>query len=140
MIPLGIRNNNPGNLEWGGFTKSLGATGPGDGGRFARFPTMEKGICAAATNLISYQEHFGIETIRQVVNRWAPGTENNVVSYIDFMCHVCELGPDDKLDFHDHNTLYWLCTAIFEEENGHDAFTTLVSDAVLEAGIQAALT
>lgn len=141
MLPLGLRNNNPGNLEPGGWQGELGV---GDGGRFARYDTMENGIRGLAKNLIAYQRHTDgnggkIDTVREAISRWAPGNENNTAAYVAFVCSVLECKPDDAFDFTDPDFLFWMVTAIGEEENGHDAFLQNVTDAQIEAGINAAL-
>jgi hypothetical protein len=51
-LTRGLRNNNPGNIEFGSFAKKYGATG--SDGRFAIFPTMVDGIRAIAELLIVY--------------------------------------------------------------------------------------
>ena len=137
MIPRGIRNNNPLNLEYGAFTIKMGAAG--SDGRFATFPTMEHGICAAATNLIGYQTNRGINTVAGAIARWAPSNENNTQAYITFVCSVIGCGPDDHFDFRDHDFLFWMITAMGEEENGADAFNQNVTDAQLDGGIAMAL-
>ena len=138
--PRGIRNNNPGNIEWGSFTRGMGATG--SDGRFATFNTMAEGVCALARLLIVYYDKQlpnRIDTIREVIERWAPSSENDTNAYIMAVCHLCEVGPDDILDLHDFPALYWLTVAIGEHENGHDAFTRSVTDADLDAGVRKAM-
>lgn len=138
--PRGLRNCNPGNIEYGDFTRKMGASG--SDGRFAIFPGMVTGICALARLLIVYFEKplaDPIDTIREIINRWAPSSENDTAAYIAAVCHLCEIGPDDKLNLYDFPTLYWLTVAIGEHENGHDAFTHSVSDADLDVGVKLAI-
>ncbi|MCS1340536.1 hypothetical protein NX036_25235, partial [Escherichia coli] len=76
----GIRNNNPGNLEYSKTNPWVGQTG--DDGRFAKFETPEHGIRALGRNLMSYQRQ-GIDTVSEIINRWAPPTDkNDTMSYI----------------------------------------------------------
>jgi len=103
------------------------------------FDTMANGIRALGKQLLVYQDRYGLSTIRQCIQRWAPQSENDTDGYVAFVAHVCELQPDDNLNLHDFNTLYWMTVAIGEQENGHDAFTKGVTDADLDAGIHAAL-
>jgi hypothetical protein len=140
MTIRGIRNNNPGNLGYNAFTQGLGATGVEPEGRFAVFPTMQAGVCALAKNLINYQDAHGIHTVSEAISRWAPGNENNTAAYISFVDGVLGCKPDDQFDFHNPDFLFWMVTAIGEEECGHDAFTQGVSDADITAGVQLALT
>lgn len=139
MIPLGLRSHNPGNIEFGSYARTMGSTRPGEGGRFAYFESMRDGLCALANLLIIYGDKHGIDTITGIVNRWAPGNENNVAAYIDHLCRVTELKPDDRLNTRDADTLFWLTTAIGQHENGTAAFTANVSDEDIDAGVAMAL-
>ena len=136
-VPLSIRNNNPGNVR--PMTPAPdGAIGVNGG--FIVFATMEKGIRWLAKQLMIYQDDHGIDTVAAAITRWAPGSDNNNTSaYISFVCSVLSCQPEDHFNFHDPDFLFWMVTAIGEEESGHDAFTHSVSDAQIEAGIQAAL-
>ncbi len=136
-VPLSIRNNNPGNVR--PMTPAPdGAIGVNGG--FIVFATMEKGIRWLAKQLMIYQDDHGIDTVAAAITRWAPGSDNNnTAAYIAFVCSVLSCQPDDRFNFHDPDFLFWMVTAIGEEESGHDAFTHSVRDAQIESGIQAAL-
>lgn len=71
------RNNNPGDIEYGRFTKSHGATG-GDP-RFAVFPDASTGFNAMRALLQS--AYLGL-TVEQALNKWAPPAENDVSAYL----------------------------------------------------------
>jgi hypothetical protein len=138
--PRGIRSFNPGNIEYGPFTRGMGATG--SDGRFATFATMVEGVCALARLLIVYYDKpFAnkIDTVREVIERWAPSSENDTNAYVMAVCKLCEVGPDDILNLREYNTLYWLTCAIGEHECGHRAFSDNVTDADLDAGVRKAL-
>lgn len=82
VIPRNIRNNNPGNIEYGAFAKSHGATG--NDGRFAVFPSPQAGKAAMLALLQSYYKS-GNNTIEGIVGKWSPAGENgaaNTNSYI----------------------------------------------------------
>jgi hypothetical protein len=136
-IPLSIRNNNPGNVR----PMSPAPQGAiGVNGGFIVFDTMENGIRWLAKQLMIYQDNHGIDTVAAAIDRWAPGSDHNdTAAYVAFVCSVLGCKPDDRFDFHDPDFLFWMVTAIGEEESGHDAFTHSVSDAQIEAGIQEAL-
>jgi hypothetical protein len=82
------RNNNPGNLEYGAFTRAYGAT-HGDP-RFAIFPTPEIGF-TALINLLT--KHYGGKTVADAIRSYAPSTENDTESYIRNICAWCEVPP-----------------------------------------------
>jgi hypothetical protein len=140
--PLGIRSRNPGNLRpssppW------QGQIGSANG--FCVFDTMANGIRALCKNLIAYQRHPDgrggrIDTVREAISRWAPGEDHNdTEAYIALVCTVLDCNQDDEFDFSDRSFLYWMTIAIGEQENGHDAFLRGVTEADINAGVDAAL-
>jgi len=129
--------NNPGNLRpsnppWNGEKGAFRG--------FAVFDSMPLGIRALCKQLMAYQDRYGIDTVREAITRWAPPSENDTDSYIHFVCHILEVEPDDKLDFHTQSVLFWMVVAIGEQENGADAFNSKVSDGDILAGVSAAIT
>ncbi len=127
-LPLGIRNSNPGNLRVGGNWQ--GET-QGEGG-FAAYPSMVLGLRAMAKNLLVYQDRYGLDTVREFVTRWSTTDRE---AYISYVCTVCDLRPDDRIDLHDRDTLFWVISAMIEMENGHDAATRWVSDSQIDQAI-----
>lgn len=93
-LPRGLRNNNPLNIEAGGFTE--GQPGfSGSDGRFARFETPEQGVGAANKLLDVYQNKHGLNTVSGIVNRWAPaGDGNNVNSYAANVARQLGIDPN----------------------------------------------
>ena len=129
----GIRNNNPGNLEYSKSNPWSGQTG--DDGRFAKFETPEHGIRALGRNLLSYQRQ-GIDTVNDIINRWAPPDDNNNTSaYIEAVCAQLGVTPDQPLDASNPDTLKALCAAIIHHENGSQPY----SDQQLSTGVSAAI-
>lgn len=127
--PRGIRNNNPGNIRlgthWEGMLdKQLDPS-------FAQFTKPEYGIRAIVKIMHSYQR-LGIHTIRQVIERWAPPSENNTPAYIAAVCAECSVGPDDDVKL--ENIMPLLVRAICYRENGCFPYT----DAQLARGIELA--
>lgn len=68
------RNNNPGNIEFGDFAKSMGAVGTD--GRFAVFPTYEAGREAKRSLLFEGKGYAGM-SIEQAIGRYAPASDGN---------------------------------------------------------------
>lgn len=129
----GIRNNNPGNLEYSKTNPWSGQTG--DDGRFAKFETPEHGIRALGRNLLSYQRQ-GIDTVSDIINRWAPPTDNNNTdAYIKAVCDQLGVTSDQQLDASNPDTLKALCAAIIHHENGSQPY----SDQQLATGVSAAI-
>lgn len=129
----GIRNNNPGNLEYSKTNPWIGQTG--DDGRFAKFETPEHGIRALGRNLLSYQRQ-GIDTVSDIINRWAPPSDNNNTdAYIKAVCAQLGVTADQQLDASNPDTLKALCAAIIHHENGSQPYT----DQQLSTGVSAAI-
>lgn len=95
-MPRGLRNNNPLNIEAGGFTR--GQPGfSGSDGRFAKFDTPENGIGAANSLLDSYGRK-GLNTPAGIIGRWAPsGDGNNVPAYAQAVAAKLGIGPNDTI-------------------------------------------
>ena len=92
------RNNNPGNLEFGPFAKSMGATG--SDGRFAIFPDYKTGRNAQEKLLFEGKNYKDL-TLGQAIGRWAPGSENNVPAYLKAMggdngMRMSEYSPEQR--------------------------------------------
>lgn len=118
--PRGIRNNNPGNIEYTG-TEWQGLDNPKHDGRFMRFKEPVYGIRALARVLSNYQKLYGINTVRGLINRWAPSVENNTDAYINHVADSLGVGADDKINVDQH--LFNLINVITLHENGQNPYT-----------------
>lgn len=126
----GYRNRNPGNIDFVPANKWQGQVGLGDKWlpperrRFAAFQTHEHGIRALAALLTTYQDRHGLRTIRGIVNRWAPPSENNTGSYVRFVDEFLpERGADGELDLHAYADARLLVEAIIRKELGGMPYT-----------------
>lgn len=93
--PRGLRNNNPGNIRYGKFAQSQGASGQ-DADGFAVFPTLGAGV-AASSALLSKYLAGGINTVSRVIARWAPPSENNTKAYTNYVSKRLGVGADQPL-------------------------------------------
>lgn len=131
--PRGIRNNNPGNLNYAGQTGATKEGGPN--GRFATFETPELGIAAMAKNLMAYQDKYAINTVSKIVSRWAPaGDNNNVPAYVAAVSKQTGYKPDEPLDLKDPKVLAPLISAITNHENGQNPYSPeVIAKAIADA-------
>lgn len=88
------RNNNPGNIEFGPFARSMGAIGTD--GRFAVFPTYEQGRKAKATLLWGSKGYRG-KTIAGAIARYAPSFENDTGAYTRAITKALGLPADTPM-------------------------------------------
>lgn len=91
----GMRNNNPFNIRksdnnWYGKIS-------GTDNEFETFDTPIHGYRAGLVLLRTYYTKYHCNTIRSVIVRFAPATENNTDSYIKFLCKCTGFGADQKL-------------------------------------------
>ena len=118
--PRGIRNNNPLNLRRGD-TAWAGLSGVQRDTVFYTFESPEYGIRAAAKVLQTYQEKHGINTVRQVVTRWAPSTENDTSAYVTAVTIWSGLDADEAVDLSSYEVVLPLLRAMCRFENGRPA-------------------
>ncbi|MFN6998960.1 MAG: structural protein, partial [Elioraea tepidiphila] len=104
-LSRGYRNRNPGNIEHLPTNKWLGLETPPSDGRFCRFRSHQHGIRALALLLQSYQDRHGLRTIAGIINRWAPGSENDTAAYIAHVARLTGRDPHERLDLHRHADL-----------------------------------
>lgn len=140
-VPRGIRNANPGNIRIGDKWQGMVAPGQQSDNMFCQFKDATWGIRAMATILISYQDRYKLNTIREVIDRWAPVVENNTEAYIQSVCNVAGRGPDDTFDMHAYDMIKPIIEGIIQHENGHGPMSTAnswYSEAVIDTGLQRA--
>lgn len=115
-IPRGIRNNNPLNIRIGNVW--LGeVTNPTDN-EFEQFVSMFYGLRAGFILLRRYIRRYHLTTVPDIISRWAPGSENNTVKYIDTVCQLSGIAPDAQLNYEDEETLVNLVDAMILVECG----------------------
>ncbi|MBV8159139.1 MAG: hypothetical protein JO278_15875 [Dyella sp.] len=136
--PRGIRNNNPGNLNYVG---QAGATREDDpNGRFAVFQSAEDGLRALSDQLRRYAQR-GINSVRAIISRFAPPSENNTQAYIGSVSRRLGVESNAALDLNDPRLMHGLMDAIIRVENGRNPYSTeqlASASAVRAAGGQAA--
>ncbi|MBP6953008.1 MULTISPECIES: structural protein P5 [Pseudomonas] len=144
--PRGVRNNNPGNIDYnprnawqGQLGLEVGVPSP----RFARFDTPENGIRALGKLLINYRGKDGmpgvggpgIDTVRETITRWAPGNENNTDAYIAAVARRLGVNANDVIDVRKPVTLGVMVSSIIAHECAGFAYP----EAVLAEGLRRVL-
>ncbi|MFJ3112317.1 structural protein P5 [Pseudomonas putida] len=144
--PRGVRNKNPGNIDFNprnAWQGQLGIEVDVARPRFARFDSPENGIRALGKLLINYRGKDGmpgvggpgIDTVRETVSRWAPGNENNTEAYIAAVTSKLGVKANDVINIKDVRTLRVVVGAII----AHECANYRYPDAVFNEGIQRAL-
>jgi hypothetical protein len=132
-LPRGIRNKNPANIKYNKSNAWDGQTGKDSKG-FATFESSFYGIRAAAKLLRNYQSMYNLNTIEQIINRWAPPVENITRSYVDHVSKVLKTDKNTYLSLSDNNKLIELLQVIIKHENGINPYSyNEINRAVLAA-------
>ncbi|WJV61055.1 lytic transglycosylase catalytic [Pectobacteriaceae bacterium C52] len=121
----GIRNNNPGNIEFAG---QAGATSDG---RFAQFRTPLEGLRAMSRQLLRYYDGKTtgkpLHTVSDIVSTWAPPTkdgkiENDTLAYIAHISQMLGVSPDAQINLRDPNVMATMMNGIIQKENGRNPY------------------
>lgn len=120
-MPRGIRNNNPLNIKisstvWQGKTVGTDST-------FETFSSAEYGIRAGAKILLTYQQKYGLNTIKDIINRFAPTIENDTNAYVNHIAQQMGISTSKSISVKDIDTLIPLVTAMIKHENGMQPYS-----------------
>ena len=90
-------------------------------GRFVSFDDVEDSYRAAARILSKYRARC-VTTVEDIIEEWAPSTENNTQGYINTIKKISGLNPQDVIDTKDEviNLLYGMTV---EENRGWFPYT-----------------
>lgn len=117
----GLRNKNPGNIRWIAKASSRWrGMIANDGTDYGVFDTDANGIRAIGKQLGVYQSRYGLRTIRAIITRWVPPSENATSAYISAVAKRLNVSPD--ADFDVQARLVELTNAIIYHENGRNPY------------------
>lgn len=118
----GLRNNNPLNIEKSkGGNPWKGEIVPSKDARFAQFNTIAYGYRAAFKLINNYQRNYGIDTIRNIINRWAPSNENHTDAYIRTVSKRSGVPADVRITTTNRDIMVPIVAAMSFVENGKEA-------------------
>lgn len=124
--PKSVRNNNPTNMRYLRTSAFDGQTG-NDGG-YGVYRDVLSGTRAGFKNLQNYFSRDGLDTVREIVSKWAPSSENPTSSYITFVAGQLGVSPDQGLRYDVHARS--LIKAMSRFEAGYQPYTDqLYADA-----------
>lgn len=131
-LPRGIRNNNPLNIVKGNSWKGERANQTDN--RFEEFESMAMGLRAGFVLLRNYIEGTKtrptkFNTIRKIIGRWAPPSENYTQRYIDNVCKWSGLLPDEVVRFRERKKMVAIVQAMAKMECGVTLDIALIESA-----------
>jgi hypothetical protein len=115
-VNRGIRNNNPLNIKKGNNWK--GETAVSSDPIFETYTDPKYGFRAGAILLKNYQRLYGLSTVRELINRFAPSSENNTNNYVAFVAGQMGVSENQSLDLNDSSTLAKMMHAMSVMEVG----------------------
>lgn len=121
-----IAANNPGNIRYNPAYKGC----VGDSKGFCKFSTMGFGYRALLVTLTTYYTKYGLNTIKGIISRYAPPTENNTEGYINLVSRKTGFAPDKILAKED---LIKLIPAIVLQENSINVNLETVQSEIAQA-------
>jgi plasmid stabilization system protein ParE len=130
--PRGIRNHNPGNIRRSGIRWKNMAAQQSDPD-FVQFTAPVHGIRAMAKILLTYHRR-GFRSLEQIIQRWAPSSENDTAAYVAAIARAVER-PSDKpyscVELLEQDALERLIAAMIRHENGVQPYdAALIARAV----------
>lgn len=117
--PIGIANNNPGNIvqsdiNWKGKVSC--------DSRFECFDTPENGIRALGMNLLAYYFKRDLTTLASILRVWSPPHENDTENIIVAFGARHGFYPDIAIDVWDYSVFRRLVVGIIIQENGYNPY------------------
>ena len=114
-ISRGERNCNPLNIKktsikWHGKIE----------GEDPIFETFEDCCSGYRAAIICLYKHYrtGSNTVKLLINKWAPSTESNTVKYVDYVSILMDLAPNESFYWSYYN-VYLLLSLMCVFENGY---------------------
>ena len=121
----GLRNNNPGNIRLG-KVRYKGERARSSDRAFRQFESMVWGYRAMFVLLHTYALKHNCHTIRTIINRYAPPSENHTENYIRRVSHATHLSPDERVSTTDKGVMTAIVAAMSEVENGVKADMAMI--------------
>lgn len=116
----GLTNCNPGNIRLSAM-RYKGEIRPSRDPEFRCFETMAFGYRAMFVLLHTYARRHRCRTLRHMIERYAPPSENPTDDYLRFVAHRSAVGADDEVDTLDRETMTAIAAAMSAFENGSPA-------------------
>lgn len=116
----GTANCNPGNIRRARVCYK-GEVHPSRDPAFKQFESMVWGYRAIFVLLHTYQMRYGLDTVEQMIGRWAPPTENHTEIYIRTVAGEVGVESNEPIDTFDRSAMIRMAAAISRVENGTTA-------------------
>lgn len=82
---------------------------------------MAYGYRAVFKILSNYYRNYKLDTIRKMINRWAPPSENHTEKYIKAVSDYAGIPADDPININDREQMIRIVAGMSKVENGREA-------------------
>lgn len=117
VMSRGLDNRNPGNIRRS-RVRYRGEVRPSRDPEFKQFESVAWGYRAMFVLLDAYRRRYGLNTVRGMISRYAPPSENDTARYVRTVCEMTGIGPDERIDTRDRAAMVPLVAAMSYVENG----------------------
>jgi hypothetical protein len=83
---------------------------------------------------MNYEKLYGLNTVRQIISRYAPPNENQTTAYIQSVAKQLNVYPDTVIDISERGVLTVFLKAVIRMENGCQPYI----DETIQKGIDLA--
>jgi len=94
----GMRNCNPLNIRRVAGTRWKGQRAEQTDREFVQFSSIEYGLRAAFCILETYRRKYKAVCVEDIINRWAPPSENDTRKYVETVCRLTGFGGKERLE------------------------------------------
>lgn len=126
-IPRGIRNNNPLNIRIGNVW--LGEVSEPTDQHFEQFISMVYGVRAGFVLIRRYIKHYHRDTVRAIIQSWAPPSENNTEAYIAKVSSLIGIADYTPIQYEDSYMVCRLVAAMVMWECGQPIDMKIIEKA-----------
>ena len=123
----GLANCNPGNIRLSAV-RYKGEIRPSRDPEFRCFESLAWGYRAIFVLLHTYSRRYGCRTLRRMIERYAPPSENPTQRYLRFVSERSGVDADVEVDTLDRRIMTGIVSAISHFENGTPADPSAVAD------------
>lgn len=119
-ISRGYKNNNPGNIRINSDVFE-GEVRPSADKSFKQFKSMAYGYRAMFIVIRTYIQRYKLNTIRGIISRYAPSSENHTENYIRVVSERSGIPADDPVYADNREMMIRIVAAMSFVENGREA-------------------
>lgn len=113
----GYTNQNPGNIRHSRVMYQ-GEVCPSKDASFKQFQSMAYGFRAMFVLLHTYSTKYHLNTLRAMIERYAPPEENETTEYVNFVSTHAKIADIQSVDTLNQRQMVSIVTAMARMENG----------------------